>query len=734
MKPDKCSQCKNLSVFSLLFVILLSFASISRAKDYKKITLDDVIKKGTFRARSVHGLRSMNDGEHYTTSEQGTRIIMFSYKTGEAVDTLFNLDKVEKPPFENFAGYTFSPQEDMILFETNREKIYRRSYRADFYIYDRADASFRKLSGEGKQTLATFSPDGQKIAFVRDNNLFYLNLITGKEVMVTSDGKYNHIINGTTDWVYEEEFALTKGFAWSPDSKRLAYYRFDESRVKQFNMTLYERKLYPENYTYKYPIAGERNSVVQIFVYDVAQGKSKEMDVGMETDQYIPRIKWTKDPEKLAIIRENRLQNHIEILLNEVSTGKALVIYSEKNKYYIEEIGDRYLTFLDNGKEFVINSEKDGYNHFYRCKLHGELVNQITRGSWDVDHLIGIDQKKQLLYYTSSEESPLRRSVYVIRLNGKGKKKLSENIGTNTAAFSKGFKYFINYFSSVIAPPVVTLHNAKGKLIRTLIDNEKLKKKVVKYGVKPKEFFSFTISDGLSLNGWMIKPPDFDPEKKYPVFFTIYGGPGSQTVTDSWSYGWNELLAQRGYIVVSVDNRGTGARGEAFKQITYGQLGKVETADQIVAAKYMGSLPYVDASRIGIFGWSYGGFMAASCLFKGHDVFKMGISVAPVTSWRFYDTIYTERYMGLPQDNAKGYDENSPLNFCDLLTGKYLLIHGTGDDNVHFQNSIELMNTLIEANKQFEVQIYPDKDHGISGGNYRYHLYTRMTNFILGNL
>jgi dipeptidyl-peptidase-4 len=499
-------------------------------------------------------------------------------------------------------------------------------------------------------------------------------------------------------------------------------------------MTLFEHKLYPGNYTFKYPKAGEENSVVQIWVYDVSTGRKVLMDTGKETDQYIPRIKWTQDPGILAMVRLNRLQNHIEILLADAGDGHSQVIYSEKNKYYIPEIDDNYPVFLKSGKEFVIYSDKDGYRHFYLYDLNGNLINQITKGPWDVDAFLGIDNKKRLLYYTSSEESPLRRSLYVISLDGKKKIKLSQETGTNRASFSKGFKYYINYYSSVSTPTVVTLHDTKGKLIRTLEDNKELQEKVKEYGVKPKEFFNFKTSDGIELNGWMIKPPDFDPSKKYPVFFTIYGGPGSQTVQDSWSYGWNELLAQRGYIVVSVDNRGTGARGADFKKITYGQLGKYETADQIEAAKYLGSLSYVDASRIGIFGWSYGGFMAASCLFKGHDVFKMGISVAPVTSWRYYDSIYTERYMGLPKDNAKGYDDNSPLNFCDLLEGKYLLIHGTGDDNVHFQNSVELMEALIQAGKQFEVQIYPDRNHGIYGGNTRFHLYTRMTNFILENL
>ena len=723
-----------------LFLAVTAVFSVSSlnasqpAAKYKKITVADITTRGTFRSKSVSGLRSMSDGKHYTTSERGKVIVMYSYKTGEAVDTIFNLDLMGEPPFDHFSNYTFSPDETQILFETDHHQIYRRSFTAEYFIYDRKEISFMSLSENGPQRLATFSPDGTKIAFVRDNDLFYLDLNMGEEHRVTTDGKYNHLINGSTDWVYEEEFSITRGFAWSPDSKKLAFYRFDESRVKQFNMTLFQGRLYPENYTFKYPKAGEKNSIVQIWVYDLTTGKKVQMDTGKETDQYIPRIKWTKDPNILAMVRENRLQNHIEILLADAATGRSSVVYSEKNKYYIEEIDDNYPVFLDDGKEFVLYSEKDGYKHFYLYDLNGNLIRQLTKGKWDVDRFLGIDNKKKLLYYTSSEESPLRRSVYVVSLDGKTKKKLSQQTGTNSAVFSKGFRYYINYYSSVSTPTVVTLHDATGKLIRTLEDNRELKEKVGEYGVKPKEFFTFTTSDGVELNGWMIKPPDFDPSKKYPVFFNNYGGPGSQTVRDNWSYGWNELLAQRGYIVVSVDNRGTGARGEAFKKITYGQLGKYETQDQIEAARYVGSLPYVDSTRIGVWGWSYGGFMAASCLFKGHGVYKMGISVAPVTSWRYYDTIYTERYMGLPQDNAKGYDDNSPINFCGELEGKYLLIHGTADDNVHFQNSVELMEALIQAGKQFEVQIYPDKNHGISGGNTRFHLYTRMTEFVEKNL
>ncbi|NOY36576.1 MAG: S9 family peptidase [Chlorobi bacterium] len=721
----------KLRIQSFLMFLLVPL-TMAWGEDYKQITLEDIFREGTFKTTSIYGLRSMNDGEHYTTSDSGKYVIKFRYKTGNAVDTVFNLDKIGTPPFTGFSAYAFSPEEHFILFTTGRERIYRRSYIADFYIYEIATGKLTKLSENGKLTLPDFSPDEKFIAFVRNNNLFLFNMKTKHEKQLTDDGKFNHIINGTTDWVYEEEFSLTKGFYWSPDSRRLAYYRFDESRVKLFNMTRYDRKLYPENYAFKYPKAGEENSIVEIFVYDLASGRKSKMDTGEEDDQYIPAIQWTKN--KLAVIRMNRLQNRVDILLADPVSGETSVLYTENNKKYIEELAGNYLTFLDNGKHFVINSEMDGFNHLYLFDMTGRMVKQLTSGQWDVDRLVGIDQKKGKVYYTSSEESPLQRALYVVGLDGKNKRKLSAKSGTNRAVFSATYKYYINYFSSATQPLLVTLHTSGGKGIRVLAENSDVLEKAGKTGVGSKEFFQFTTTEGVTLNGYMIKPPGFDPHKKYPVFMYVYGGPGSQTVLDRWSFGWNELIAQRGYIVVSVDNRGTGARGEAFKKITYGELGKYETADQIEAARYLGNLPFVDASRIGIFGWSYGGFMAASCLFKGHDVFKMGIAVAPVTSWRFYDTIYTERYMGLPQDNAEGYDDNSPINFADMLEGKFLLIHGTADDNVHFQNSIELINALIEAEKAFDMKIYPDKAHGISGRNYHFHVYKSMTDFIMENL
>ena len=720
---------KKLNSVFIILTLLLTGLQLSA----QEITLKDIYKKGAFRERSVYGIRSMNDGEHFTTLERGKKITRYSFKSGETIETLFTATDDNF----NIRAYEFSADESKILLAVNAEYIYRRSFTADYYIYDIQSKELKKLSEKGRQMFAAFSPDASKVGFVRDNNIYIKDLSSDEEKQITFDGKFNHIINGGTDWVYEEEFAFTRAFFWSPKSDKIAYYKFDESEVPVFNMTKYNNELYPENYAYKYPKAGEKNSVVSIHVYNLNTANTNTMDVGKETDQYIPRIKWTPKNNQLVIIRENRLQNHIEILLANTENGTSKVIYEERNKYYIERIDDSYMTMTDDGKHFIINSEKDGWNHLYLYDINGKFINQITKGEWDVTDFIGLDSKSNTIYYQSAEESPLHRAVYSIKTDGSKKKKLSEKKGNNRTVFSKGFKYYINYYSNSKTPRYITLHNKRGKLIRILEDNEKLKQTVKEYNFTPVEFLTInTPSSKWDLNAFMIKPPNFDPDKQYPMFMYLYGGPGSQSVLDSWSRSsaWYQMLAQKGYIVVCVDNRGTGGRGEEFKKMTYGQLGKYETIDQIEAAEYLSNLPYIDENRTGIFGWSYGGFMSSLCLFKGADVFEMAIAVAPVTSWRYYDSIYTELYMGLPQDNPDGYDDNSPLNHANKLKGKYLLIHGTADDNVHFQNAIELSEKLVQENKQFEMQFYKDKDHGIHGGNTSYHLYTRMTNFILENL
>lgn len=717
--------------FSLLLVAILIACQGIAQQEKQKITLEDIHRDGTFAARSVRGIVSMNDGEHYTVMERGGKIARYSYAKGDLVDVLFDASEFDIKPF---SSYELSADEKKILLTTEVNPIYRHSFTANYFIYNLENKTITPLSENGAQMLATFSPDGQKVAFVRDNNIFIKLLATGEEKQITSDGKFNHIINGAADWVYEEEFALTTGIQWSPDSRNVAFYRFDESDVKVFHMPMFQNQLYPPNYSFKYPKAGEENSLVSIHVYNLEKQETKAMDVGPETDQYIARIKWTANPEQLSMVRLNRLQNKLDILLADAKTGKSEVLYTEENKYYIEEPNDDYPIYTADGKHFIITSEIDGYNHIYLYSMDGKLVSQLTKGTNEVRSVYGYDAKKKRIYYNAYDNSPLRSAVCWISTNGKKQEKISTLTGTNSADFSNGFKYYIHFHSSINTPTLVTLHNAKGKELRVLEDNAQLKETMAKYNIPEKEFFTFTTSEGIELNGYMVKPLNFDESKKYPVLMYQYSGPGSLTVVDRFGIGWDQQLATDGYMVVAVDGRGTGGRGEEFKKITYGQLGYYESIDQTEAAKYLQSLPYVDASRIGIWGWSYGGYMSSLCLFKAPEVFSMAIAVAPVTNWRYYDTIYTERYMGLPQDNPDGYDDNSPINHVDGLQGKLLLVHGTGDDNVHVQNSIELTERLVQANKQFDMMMYPDKNHGIYGGNTRVHLYTLLTNYVKSNL
>lgn len=724
---------KRLKIFSTLIVVAILSLS-SYAQEFKQITLDDLFQKGTFRSQSVYGLRSMNDGVHYTTQGSNS-IVRFRYATGDAVDTLFKLASDNEFGIKEFDSYEFSSDEKKMLLTTNMESIYRRSFTADYYVYDFETKKLSLLSDNGAQQSATFSPQADKIAFVRENNMYMKDLNTNMEIQITEDGIFNHIINGACDWVYEEEFGFAKAFKWSPDGKRIAFYKFDESGVKQFNMNMFKRQLYPDNYAFKYPKAGEDNSVVTIHIYNLENKETKKVDIGPETDQYIARIKWTANPDVLSLIRMNRLQNKMDILFADAASGKSQVIYSESNKYYITEVSDDFLNFTGDGKNFIITSEKDGWNHIYLFDINGNEVRQLTKGAYDVMSFDGYDDKAKRVYYTAAKSSPLNREVLSIDLKAKKEMLLTPKKGSNRAVFSNGFKYYINYHSDLNTPTKITLHNAKGKEIRVLEDNAKLIEKLKAYQPLKKEFFTFKTSEGVELNGWILKPYNFDPNKEYPVFMTQYSGPNSQSVRNSFSWGWNEYLAQEGYIIACVDPRGTGARGEEFRKMTYGQLGKYETIDQIEAAKYFGSLDYVDTNRIGIWGWSYGGYMSTSCLFNGNDVFKMAIAVAPVTNWRYYDSIYTERYMGLPQDNGDGYDQNSPINHVDKFNkGKFLLVHGSGDDNVHIQNSWELVEKLVQANKQFDMQFYLDRNHGIRGGNTTMHLYNRLTNYVFDNL
>ncbi|MDR0421361.1 MAG: S9 family peptidase, partial [Prevotellaceae bacterium] len=542
----------------------------------------------------------------------------------------------------------------------------------------------------------------------------------------------NEIINGHADWVYEEEYELTQAFEWSPDSKKIAFYRFDESHVKEYNMNRFDNELYPKNQSFKYPKAGEENSIVNIFVYDISTNKTTKMNTGNETNQYIARIKWNKN--KLSIIRLNRKQNHLDVLLANIENGETQTIYSDTEEYYIERVDDKFLTFLSNGNEFLIMNERDGYMHLYRYSIDGKLINQITKGNWEITEFIGCNETQNVIYYISCESSPLQRELYSINLDGSNKKKLSAQNGTNSVVFGNGFKYYINFFSDTDTPILVTLHSNDGKLLRTLEDNSKLRELIKEYNIAKREFFQFETGENITLNGYIIKPVNFDESKKYPVLMTQYSGPGSQEVRNSFKIDWEQVLAAKGYIVVCVDGRGTGGRGEYFRKQTYGQLGKYEVIDQIETAKYISKLPYIDAKRIGIWGWSFGGFMSLNCILHAYELFKLAIAVAPVTNWRFYDSIYTELYNGLPQENPDGYDDNSPITYADRLRGKLLIIHGTADDNVHIQNTYEMAAKLIAAGKQFDMMIYPDKNHSIYGGITRFQLFTKKLNYIIENL
>ena len=721
------------SFFSFALAFLLFPAAHTQTKT---ITLDDIYRNNTFRSRSVYDIRSMKDGRHYTTSEEGLHIVQYAYHTGKAVDTLLSLRWSRQHHINRISGYELSGDESQVLISANVRPIYRHSFLADFYVWNIAMQTMIPVSDHGSQQLATFSPDGTKIAFVRDNNLF-VKQIGGNEFAVTTDGVYNEVINGAPDWVYEEEFAFSKAFAWSPDSRRIAWMRFDEREVPMFNMDEYGDWLYPDWYSFKYPKAGEKNSVVSVHVYDMQEKNVKTIDIGADKEQYIPRIKWTADAGQVCVVRLNRLQNKVDLLLADASAGNTTVLYSETNKYYISEPDDHFVNFTPDGKYFYMFSERNGYNHLYLHDVKtGREIRPITSGNFDVADLLGYHHPTQRFYYTAADESALRRNVFSIGIDGKKPVKINAQQGMNHTVFSSGYQYFINYYSNANTPLQVGLYNANGQLVRMLEDNAGLAEKNREYGFVQKELISIETRSGIQMNGYMLKPANMTTGRQYPLFMFVYGGPASQQVLDGWDGGmaWKQLLVQKGYIVACVDNRGTGFRGEEFRKCTYLQLGRYETQDQMEAAIYFGELPYVDASRIGIFGWSYGGYMSSLCLTAGADVFKMGIAVAPVTNWRFYDTIYTERFMRTPQENPDGYDDNSPISHAGKLKGKFLLIHGSADDNVHFQNTMAFTEKLVQANRQFEMQVYPDKNHGISGGNTTMHLYTRMTDFILNNL
>lgn len=727
--------------FSVFLAYCLVLSVNLTAQSLKPVTLDDIWGRtaGVFSQRTVQGVNWMKSGGQYTTQTDG-RIVQYSITTGQPTDTLFDQRTATVTGSGQtiaLGGYTLSADERKLLITTDEEPIYRRSSRAAFYVYNPANGQLKPLSNKGKQQYATFSPDGKRVAFVRDNNLFVSDLASTKETQLTTDGKRNAIINGAADWVYEEEFSMARAFEWSPDSRRVAWIRFDESRVPEYNMQTWG-KLYPTDYRYKYPKAGETNSTVSVWIADLQSGKKVMAQTGTDTDIYLPRIGWTANPNLLSIRKLNRLQNRMDLIHVVGATGQAITVLTETSPTYVDLDFTDDLTYLTDGKGFIWTSERDRFKHVYLYDMAGKLIRQITRGTFEVSNLLGVDEKTQTAYYLSTEDSPLERQLYSVNLNGSGKRKLTDKPGTYTVNFSPDFQYFLTYHSAATQPQTIALRQSSdNRELRVLETNDALKKQLAGYAIAPKQFVTVPIPTGEKLNGWLIKPLDFDSTKRYPVLMFVYGGPGSQQVLNSWDsrdFFWYQTLVQKGYIIACVDNRGTGARGNAFRTSTYAQLGKLETQDQIEAGKYLKTLPWVDPTRVGIWGWSYGGYMSALCMTLGADVFKAGISVAPVTNWRYYDSIYTERYLKRPQDNAGGYDDNSPVTHANKLKGNYLLIHGTGDDNVHFQNSVEFEDALIKAGKQFRSFYYPNRNHGIYGGNTRLHLYRMMTDFVVETL
>ncbi len=672
----------------------------------------------------------MNDGEFYTqikNGEEGQEIIKYSFKNGKRVVRLFKSSDFK---IKRINSYSLSNDDRLMLLATETESIYRYSKKAIYYVFNIQNNKIKKLS-DNKVRYPTFSPDGTKVAFVFENNLYIKDITNGKENQITFDGKKNNIINGASDWVYEEEFKLVRGFEWSADSRTIAFYKFDESHVKEFSMDKFNGNLYPTQEVFKYPKAGEANSTVSVYLYNIDDDE-KKLIYTEEDYEYIPRIKWSNDPNILTMIGLNRHQNKLDFIVVDSKDGSNRVLFTEEDKYYID-INDN-LTFLPNNF-FIWTSEKKGYNHIYLKGLDGS-EEQITSGSWEVTSFYGLDSDKMEIFFSSTEDGSINRSIYCLDLDSGKRKKLSTQTGTNSAKFSNGLKYYINTYSNANTPPIFTLHKSDGSLIKTIEDNTEFQNKLEEYNISEKEFITI-YTDNADLNAWIIKPPNFDDNKKYPLFMFLYGGPGSQKVLNRYegnNFYWYQMLAQKGYVIACVDNRGTGGKGAEFKKMTYKELGKYETIDQIDAAKYFGSLNYIDEKRIGIQGWSYGGYMSSLAITKGADVFNLAVAVAPVTNWRYYDNIYTERYMQTPQENPSGYDENSPINHVEKLKGKYLLIHGTADDNVHVQNTYEMSSALVRANKQFDLFVYPDKNHGIYGKNTRYHLYKKITNFILDNL
>ena len=721
--------------WALTLFMSLSLAGGAFAQTGSKPVDLKAIVDGHFRQKtSVGEIRSLPDGEYYTAmNPERDMIVKYAYRTGEPVDTLFNTKTARECTFDDFDGYTISSTGHHLIVWRETEAIYRRSRKMVVYDYDVRRNYVKPISdAAGKQMIPTFSPDGRMCAFVRDNNIWIRKFDYDTEVQVTKDGELNKILNGITDWVYEEEFSVTNLMAWSPDSEYLAYVRFDESEVPEYSMQVYGDGYYPSYYKFKYPKAGEKNSKVSLHAYCVQTRDTKTLKVPVDGDSYIPRITFTKNADQLAVMTLNRQQNIFNMYFVNPKSGVSRLILRDENKCYVDSEWLTSIHFLKDGFTYV--SEQDGYAHIYLYSPTGVMQRQVTKGNWDVTRFIGIDEKTKTVYYESAEEYPTQRAVY--KIDAKGVKvKLSKAMGTNSASFSADYAYYVNRYSNANTPVRITVNETKtGKELRVLQDNAALRERLKEYRFAPREFMTVHTASDYEFNAWMIKPADFDPSKKYPVMMTQYSGPNSQRVLDSYSFGWEYYLASKGIIVVCVDGRGTGARGEAFRKCTYMRMGELESRDQVEAAQALGELPYIDKNRIAIWGWSFGGYNTLMALTVGNGTFKVGIAVAPPTDWRFYDTVYTERFMRTPQENFEGYNATSPLLRAKELKGKLLLIHGTADDNVHFMQSLEYAEALVQAGIQFDMHVYKDRNHGISGGNTSYHLYTKMSNYLFDNL
>lgn len=722
---------------------LAGFAQGGKALDLKEIN------SGKFSPENIYGVVPMPDGEHYTQrNAEGTQIVKYSFRTGEPVEVVFDVTKARECPFKKFDSYQFSPDGSKILIATETTPIYRHSYTAVHYLYPvkRNDKGVttnnivEKLSDGGPQQAPVFSPDGNLVAFVRDNNIFLVKLLYGNsESQVTEDGKLNSVLNGIPDWVYEEEFGFNRALEFNADNTMLAYVRFDESEVPSYTFPLFAGEAprnnalqdYPGEYTYKYPKAGYPNSKVSVHTFDIKSKVTRQVKLPIDADGYIPRIRFTQDPNKLAIMTLNRHQNRFDMYFADPRSTVCKLALRDESPYYINEnVFDNIRFYPDN---FSFVSDKSGYPHLYWYSMNGNLIKQVTSGNYEVKSFIGWNPDTNEFYYTSNEESPMRQAVYKIDRKSK-KVKLSNQQGTNSPIFSSSMKYFMNKFTSLDTPMLITLNDNTGKVLKTLVTNDKLKEKLAGYAIPQKEFFTFKTTEGVDLNGWMMKPVNFDPSKRYPVLMFQYSGPGSQQVLDKWGISWETYMASLGYVVACVDGRGTGGRGSEFQKCTYLNLGVKEAKDQVEAAKYLGGLPYVDKGRIGIWGWSFGGYMTIMSMSEGTPVFKAGVAVAAPTDWKYYDTVYTERFMRTPKENAEGYKAASAFSRADNLHGNLLLVHGMADDNVHFQNCTEYAEHLVQLGKQFDMQVYTNRNHGIYGGNTRNHLYTRLTNFFLNNL